>query len=199
MKKIIGCGLLLLSLSALSAPREIIIIRHADKWTNDPGQFLSPKGQIRAEKFVPYYLSHFPIPDYIFAARPSNAAGSGESRSARPLQTVAPLANQLSHQSNTNVMVYMPYYQEQFPSLAKALLQDKKYNQKVVLICWQHGRINALSQDLGVTQKLVAWGHFNYDMVYVLRYNTQGKLTSFQILKNQYPVKANPSWSQLVR
>jgi hypothetical protein len=50
---------------------------------------------------------------------------------------------------------------------------------------------------LGVTQKLATWENNNYDMVYVLKYNTEGKVNSFQILKNQYPVNVNPTWREL--
>jgi hypothetical protein len=59
--------------------------------------FYRQKGKSGTEKFVSYYLSHFADPDYIFASKPSNRKMSGESASVRPLQTVAPLANELSH------------------------------------------------------------------------------------------------------
>ncbi len=62
MKKMVFfiTGLLLIvmaSFSVFSAPREIVLIRHADKWAQkDTGPFLSPKGQLRAERFAAYYL-----------------------------------------------------------------------------------------------------------------------------------------------
>ena len=194
MKKIILMGLMVFSMSVFAVPREIIIIRHADKLPDVAGPFLSPKGQVRAQQFVSYYVHHFPEPDFIFASKPANSLHPDESDSVRPLQTVAPLANQLTFLHKKAVIVHFPYFQNQYPLLAKALLHQKKYNQKIILICWQHGRINFLAQDLGVERSLPFWDNNNYDQVYILKYGHKGKLISFSILKNQYPVVGNFRW-----
>lgn len=188
-------GLLLLSGVAFCAPREIVIIRHGDKWPqSSPGPFLSPKGQLRAEKFVPYFLKTFGQPDFIIATKPGDAKHPDESGSVRPLQTVAPLANQLSHDQKKNYPVQFQFYQKQYAQLAKALLHEKQYQDKLILVCWHHGKINFLAQDLGVKQSLPKWQSNDYDQVYVLKYGKNGAVTSFQILKNQYPVNTNPIW-----
>lgn len=196
----IVAGLLLVavSFSTIAAPREIVIIRHADKWMQPKtGPFLSPKGQLRAERFSVYYLKYFPKPDYIFATKPGDANHPDTSQSVRPLQTVAPLANQLAYQNATGFDVLTPYYNEQYDKLASLLLKNPKYNQKMILICWHHGHANRLATALGVTTHLKKWAGNNFDMVYVLKYSPSGKLASFQILENQYPVTANPTWDGL--
>lgn len=93
--------------------------------------------------------------------------------------------------------VYHPFRNHQYKELAAALLNQSKYNQKMILICWHHGHANRLAQALGVTQTIPKWPHDAFDTVYVLRYDANGKLSSFQILKNQYPVNQNPSWESL--
>ncbi|MCX7125176.1 MAG: histidine phosphatase family protein [Gammaproteobacteria bacterium] len=122
MKKIILIALCLCSMTVFAAPREIIIIRHADKWTGYSGQFLSPKGQMRAEKFVSYYLKKFPQPDFIFASKPGDSKHPNESDSFRPVQTVAPLANELSFLNKKSFIVSLPYFQKQYLELSKELL-----------------------------------------------------------------------------
>lgn len=190
MKKIILCAFLcLFSLTCFSAPSEIIIIRHADKLhQKEPGPFLSPKGQARAEKFVSYYLQHYPKPDYIFASKPGDSTHPHESPSYRPIQTVAPLANKLTQMSGKTVKVYTPYYEHGFPELAHDLLTNPQYQKKNILIAWQHGKINSFAHDLLVKKRLKKWKQEVYDMVYILKYTSSGKLRSFQILKHQYPV-----------
>lgn len=191
-------SIFLFSIPALSTPREIVIIRHADKWNQkNYGPYLSPKGQVRAEKFVSYYLSHFHKPDFIFASKPGDAKHPNESDSLRPFQTVMPLANELTFLSKQNFIIQTPYFQKQYLALANDLLHQKKYQDKQILIAWHHGKINFLTRDLGVTKKLAKWKGDNFDMVYVLKYDVDGKLTSFQILKNQYSVKNNVSWQAL--
>lgn len=201
MKKILSIFLILFTINIFAAPKEIIIIRHADKWKqNNPGPFLSPKGQLRAEEFVTYYLSHFKKPDFIFASDPiTNPADMDTGSSYRPLQTVMPLANQLAFQNPSGYPINVTYRDNQYAELAKLLLTDSQYNNKIILICWHHGLANALATALGVTQSLKKWHGDDFDQVYVLQYNIAGKLSHFQILKKQYPVHHNPTWAELAR
>ena len=178
----------LFSAAIFSAPREIVIIRHGDKLPKHmKGQFLSPKGQLRAEKFSHYYLTHFPKPDAVFATRPA-LNNSKESHSFRPIQTVAPLVNALCKILGRDFLLQWQYYNDQYPALAHDVLTNKNYNNKQILICWHHGRINRLSKALGVKQSLPKWKSDNFDQVYVIDYDDKGAMKKFQLLKNQYPV-----------
>lgn len=203
IKKIVLVCLALFSGVVFAAPKEIIIMRHADKITGADksheyaGRYLSAKGVLRSIKFAVYYPQHFPTPDYIFAAQPAFSHKVSDATSMRPLQTLMPLANLLTTQGKGNVIIHAPYSHSQYGLLAHRLLTEKQYAQKVVLICWQHGVINALAHDLGVKKTLSKWSGRNYDQVYVLRYDTKGQLMDFQILKNQYPIKGAVTWTQL--
>ena len=188
---------LFFSATCFSAPREIVIIRHADKWAHtEEGPFLSPKGQVRAERFALYYLKNFDAPDFIFATRPGDLRHPADSLSMRPVQTIAPLANELNHE-NKKFEIDANYLQKHYADLAHALLNNQIYQNKMVLICWHHGKINDLTRLLGVTEHLSKWRSTNYDTVYDLKYNVEGKLISFKILENQYPVNSNYTWQQL--
>src|SRR3990167_8848641 len=129
MKKFILLMILIFASSVFATQREIIIIRHGDKFfKKHSGQFLSAKGQIRAEKFLQYYLSHYDKPDYIFAAKPGNDNHPDESASYRPLQTVAPLASQLSVLTGHKVLVYTPFFQQKYTKLVDKLLHKDTFN-----------------------------------------------------------------------
>ncbi len=195
---VLPLNLFLMLTACFAAPCEIIIIRHADKLSTHPGMFLSAKGQLRAERFVNYYLTTFPVPDFIFATKPEVPGTTLDYiASARPLQTVMPLANALQEQTSRTIYIYYPYSDEEGATLAQDLLRNPQYEGKVILICWQHSRINLLANALGVKDALEKWPEDIYDMVYVLKYNTDEELTAFQILKNQYPVDENPDWKEL--
>ena len=204
-KKILFVTTFLLSSMLSASPREIIIVRHGDKLVGPTkshdytGRYLSAKGQVRAEKLAMYYMAHFPKPDFIFATKPAQFEGMHESTSYRPLQTVMPLANLLTAEGGGDVFVRTPFYEEEYGKLAGGLLTDKKYDQKFILICWQHERINLMAQALGVTENLPKWQGKDYDQVYILKYDAKGKLRSFEILKNQYPVNGDPTWQQLAK
>lgn len=186
---------LLLTVTATAAPREIIIIRHADKLDQlETGPALSAQGFIRSIKFAFYFLEKFGEPDFIIAA--DDHKDNGREIAIRSIQTVAPLANmmQLRYQQRDYPILH-PYPSDHFQLLANHLLGDQTYQDKVVLVCWSHQRIARLAQALGVTQPLSPWPKDDYDTVYVLKYDGEGRLHSFTELKNQFPVKQQESWS----
>jgi len=189
--------------ASYAAPSEIIIVRHADKLPTakgldaSDGPYLSAKGLLRSVKFANYYTKNFAIPDYIFAAKPAVKKIVNQSHSFRPYQTMMPIANKITLQTHHPFIIKTPYYQMEYNLLAKEILHNKKYDRKRILICWQHGKINFLTQDLGVKTKLEKWQEDNYDQVYVIKYDKNGKLTSFTALKNQYPITENITWESL--
>ena len=198
MKKMIYFVLFAWSITAFATPREIVIIRHADRAEKKmAGQFLIAKGQVRAEKFAAYFLTHFGTPDFLFASNPLKSDKTEESKSFRPVQTLAPLANQLSLKTKSNVLVFTPYFYKEYAQLTSDLLKDKQFDNKLIVICWQHFYLNDIAKKLGVTVSLKKWGVDVYDTVYILKYNIHGKLDSFQLLKHQYPVNGRPDWKKL--
>ena len=186
----------LLSLSVFSAPSEIIIIRHGDKITQHaPGIFLSPRGQVRAEKFIFYFMSHFGRPDYIFTTNPIFL--SKGDHAFRAVQTIAPLENYLM-QHQVPVTVNSLYHKKDYTQLAQQLLTNTKYGHKKILICWEHHMIAPLVAALQVSGNIFVWPEDDFDSVYVIKYRKDGAIASYQELKNQYPVSVNPSWRSLL-
>lgn len=181
----------------LAAPREIIIIRHADKLElPEAGPALSAQGIMRSIKFAFYFLEKFGEPDYIIAA--DDQKSDGKEIAIRSIQTVAPLANmmQIKYPDHDYPIVH-PYPSDSYEQLADYLLEDAKFRDKRVLVCWSHQRISKLAEALGVTQSIPAWPKLDYDTVYVLRYDRAGNFTEFKELKNQFPVHSKNSWPEL--
>lgn len=180
-----------------AAPREIIIIRHADKLEQtETGPTLSAQGTMRSIKFSFYFLEKFGEPDFIIAA--DDQKGNGKEIAIRSLQTVAPLANimQTRYPENDYPIIH-PYPSDSYQELADYLLTDEKFDDKLVLICWSHQRIAKLATALGVSQPLPAWPKLDYDTVYKLDFDRVGNFKKFTELKNQFPVHMQGSWLEL--
>ena len=119
------------------SPNVILVMRHAEKPTDDHDPHLSPPGKERAEKLATYIPDTFGKPDFVFAAAVS------KKRSARPLETIEPLAAALGLDPKT------PFADAQSAELAQLLLSDAKYANKLIVVCWHHGEIPALMRALG--------------------------------------------------
>lgn len=192
----ITCAAVISSIS-YAAPREIIIIRHADKLDQmESGPTLSAQGIMRSIKFAFYFLGKFGEPDFIVAA--DDQKENGKEIAIRSIQTVAPLANimQMRHAEDDFPIIH-PYPSDGYQELAEHLLNDEKYDDKLVLICWSHQRIAKLATALGVTQTIPAWPRNDYDTVYIINYDSAGYFKKFTELKNQFPVRLQGSWAEL--
>lgn len=178
---------------AYPTPKEIVVIRHADKMVQqNHGSALSPTGYMRAIKFAFYFLDKFGKPDAIIATNPDNSIQY--SRSIRELQTVAPLESLIEEKYPTAYYeIDHPYPAIEYKKLAKYVLSDKKFNDKLVLICWDHYAIPFLLKALGIKEALAPWGKYDYDSVYILHFR-QNKLTGYEVLHNQYAVPNTLSW-----
>lgn len=188
---------LLFFLSAWSAPREIVIIRHGDKLLQkSTGIFLSAKGQVRAEKFLFYFVKQFKQTHFVFTTNPIYLK-KGDS-SFRPTQTIAPLANYLTEHA-VKVTVNSLFHKNDYGKLAQYILRNSRYHNQLVLICWEHHRIAPMVKALGVKTTVPVWQNDDFDSVYVLRYKNDGTLRSFKILRNQYPVATDVTWHKLLK
>jgi len=193
--------------SAQAAPKRIVVIRHCDYLPQkNYGPALSPRGQVRAEKFVGYYLKRFGTPDFIFATHPLNRLqvnprdkNAANKLSLRELQTLAPLANQITKTTNKVFPVLHPYSAEQYDKLCAVLLKDPKYKGKDIIVCWDHYKIPQILKALGVAEPGPRPPDDVFDDVYVVHYNPDGSVRNMEVLKNQYPVEDPGSWEALYR
>lgn len=178
---------------ASATPKEIILIRHADKLEQqDPGPFLSPKGVARAELFSKYYLSTYHMPDYIITTAQTHY-------SFRELQTVIPLVTyyaMLRPQGGQPVLLNNKYKHDKnlngLKRLYTDLLKDDKFSGKTILICWHHAEIPELLEGLGATPYQPKLADEEYDTVYHILFDGHKGVVKLTVLANQYPVDELP-------
>ncbi len=179
-------------ISVYAVPKEIILIRHADKLDQaNPGPFLSPAGLVRAQHFSTYYLGHFHEPDFIITTAHTHSSN-------RELQTVMPLVTQfaLRHPNGGQPILMSDEYKHdkdkknksKLQKLYTDLLNDPQFNDKIILICWHHGEIPALLDGLGVTPHQHKLADDNYDTVYDITFDKLQGVIKLAVLSNQYPV-----------
>jgi hypothetical protein len=153
---------------AVTRPKTILVIRHAEKTPDSPDTGLNEQGKKRAEALPDLFKKSdtrpnpFPTPDFIFAAKESK-------KSNRPVETVTPLAKKLKLDFNVE------YQTDEFPKLVEELFTNPKYNGKTVMISWRHGSIPKLVAKLGVTNAPEKWGDDVYDEVWVVTFDEKGK------------------------
>jgi broad specificity phosphatase PhoE len=149
-------------------PKTVLIIRHAEKPTDDGNPDLSPEGKKRAKALPELFEKSatrpdpFPTPDYIFAARASD-------ESNRPVETVKHLSKRLKLDVNSE------YKDKAFAKLVEELYSNPKYDGKTVLICWHHGTIPELATALGATGGPEKIKGSVFDRVWVVTFNERGK------------------------
>lgn len=143
-----------------TGPRIILIIRHAEKpdaakEEKDPN--LSKRGFERAAALAKVIPESFPHPDFLIATKKS-------SHSNRPMETIEPLSNGL-HEP-----IEATFKDEEFATLAHKILSDPKYDGKVVLIAWHHGKIPELAHALGASEAPGKWDGKVFDRVWQITF-----------------------------
>ncbi|HYI96997.1 MAG TPA: hypothetical protein VEX68_25870 [Bryobacteraceae bacterium] len=119
----------------------ILMVRHAEK--PDSGTGLAVAGQERAQAYSIYFQNYSLNSsslklNYLFAAADS-------SNSHRPRLTIEPLAAAIGLAINDK------HADKDYQKVADDILQNAKYDQQNILICWHHGEILDLATALGAT------------------------------------------------
>jgi broad specificity phosphatase PhoE len=148
-------SVVLFATAAPAPPREVLLIRHAEKEPNSI--HLSADGWKRAEALPKLFEGKFPKPDFIFATKPSKTSN-------RPVETVTPLSKTLS------LPVNAVFANADFQMLAADLLTNPRFAGKVVLVCWHHGTIPELARKLGAEDVPEHWKEQVFDAIWVLTY-----------------------------
>ncbi len=148
-------------------PKQVLIIRHGEK-PGDPatdndsdGINLSTRGYERAGALAPYIPATFGAPDFLFATQASK-------HSNRPVETITPLAQALKLEINDK------HGDDDYQKVADDILGNAKYQGKLVLICWHHGKIPELTAALGGTPPLAKWPGAVFDRVWQIDYPGNG-------------------------
>ena len=160
-----ACTLIAISIlngdSLMAQPREILIIRHAEKPDNPDESDLTPRGYARAAALVQFFAASFATPDYLFATQASK-------HSNRPVETLTPLATAL------HMTLDFKTADADYLSLAQDILTNPQYAGKMIVICWHHGNIPELAKALGIADPLKAWPDAVFDRVWRIQYTDSG-------------------------
>ncbi len=166
--------------TALAAPAQVILIRHAEK--QETGPELSEPGFKRAQELVKFFknepaVGRYGAPVVIYAAAPKNEGGS-----IRSIQTVTPLARALGLRIDDS------FTRGQTNKLARDIMENPAYDGRMVLVCWQHTNLPAaalaLAEYNNSSQAVhaaipLAWPDQAFDRVWLLDLSG-GKVVSFK-------------------
>jgi phosphohistidine phosphatase SixA len=141
-------------------PRMVMIIRHAEKpdetdGAKDPN--LSKQGFLRADALAKVIPEHFTRPDFLIATKPSKGSN-------RPVETITPLSKAIHEE------IEATFKDAEYDQVAHQVLTDPKFDGKVVLIAWHHGKIPELAQALGVKNAPAKWDPQVFDRVWQITY-----------------------------
>ena len=173
------------------APK-IMVIRHAEKPSNDPPikgvtlegkrekESLIVRGWQRAGALASFFapadgsLRHPSLaqPQFLYASKPTRREGS-----KRPMETLMPLADKLAMKINTK-----------FRKLdAEAMVEEVSLVPGVVLICWQYEYIPQIANLIlgNETTAVPDWPDDRFDLVWVFdREPTSGRYNFVEVPQN---------------
>lgn len=169
MKHVLAALLVLLPAApAAAGPAQIVLIRHGEK--PPEGNGLDVPGQERAAAYVAYFqirpeMLQFGKPVAIYA----QGAKSAE-KSQRPVQTVKPLADALK------LPVIDKYTREEFAKMVQEIQNNRAYDGKMVLICWEHHVILNIAKAFGARDLPERWHGHVFDRSWVLTFASDGSV-----------------------
>jgi hypothetical protein len=136
----------------IARPKQVLIIRHAEKTSPAAGVSLNVRGFQRAVALPRLFPRPFDTPDFILATAPTK-------RSNRPVETVAPLAQALYLKIDTR------FARNDVLGIALELFSDPAYESKTVLVCWHRRGIPALAEAFGVRNPPL-WDERRFDRIW---------------------------------
>jgi hypothetical protein len=134
-------------------PKQILIVRHAEKNDDKSDIHLNPRGYARAAALPTLFPARFDTPEFLFASTQS-------AHSNRPVETITPLARAL------RLKIDNTFANEDYALLARHVLLTPVYAGRTVLICWHHGNIPALARALGIADAPTPWPETQFDRVW---------------------------------
>lgn len=154
-----------------AAPRQVILIRHAEKPSD--GVHLSEKGKRRAQALVGFFLhdprvTEYGTPRAIYATHQKDDDGS-----ARPIETVRPLSKALSIEINEE------FKKSHVDELVGEVMNEPRYEGHTVLISWKHSYIPELAKDFGASHVPSDWEDDVFDRAWILDF-TGNHVTRFR-------------------
>jgi hypothetical protein len=146
---------------ALSAPTQVIIIRHAEK--PPTGDDLNAKGRQRAAALVPYFLETPEVLEYKTPVAIYAQKSTESHKSRRPVDTIKGLAKALNQD-------LIQYPREDALLMVKDIMAKPEYEGKMVLICWSHTGIPDMAKAFGV-KEVPEWPGSVYDRTWIINFD----------------------------
>lgn len=148
--------------TVLARPAQVILLRHAEKPSDESNVHLLERGESRARALVALLEARSVLgtngpPPALFAPKITR---QGHSR--RPYETLEPLAEHLK------LSIQTPYGPSDYAALAKHVLSDPDLDGKTVIVCWIHDYLPALAKALGVKPEPARWKGSVYDRVWII-------------------------------
>lgn len=161
-------------------PAQVMIVRHGEKPANREITSLNKKGAERAAALAPYFLGTQALLKYgppvaVYAMNVGRVHG----RSLRPIETCISTAEALGLPLSLN------YKHDDYEEMTQEILKDPELDGKNVLICWEHFNIPNIAQGLGVKNAPASWPSNVFDRTWVIQFNKDGTIQSFQNLPQQ--------------
>lgn len=153
-------------------PTTIIILRHAERLSDDKDTPLSDVGRARAKALVPFLTAL--NPDFVIV-----------SELQRTLQTVAPFLEKTKR-------VALVRSNEKCAALAAEIL--KEWRGRIVLLAWHRGPHADLARALGAKEPFPEWTHDTYDRYWVITVTAGGAAT---LVEKTLPPVMEPSPSPI--
>jgi hypothetical protein len=155
-------------------PSHVLLIRHAEKPDNQEGRELSEQGWLRARS-LPNIFTRSPLkelgpPQVLIGMSPDRKKGS-----IRSLQTLKYLSAQF------NLPIVDDFTRDQAEELIQEIETNPLYDQKFIVICWQHDGLRDLGKLMG-WKKAPKWPSEQFDRNWLLDFDVNGSLRKVQDL-----------------
>lgn len=165
---------LLLALPALATPKAIILLRHAEKPEDRDRNDLSPRGWKRARALPRIFTENSELrklgpPDFLYAAGLKKVTSS-----LRSIQTLHFVGEMFKLEVQQN------YIRDDYASLIHDINTNALFDEKVVVICWQHDILTDFLNGFGIPQKII-YPKNTFDRLWLVTYGNA---------KNKGPKKA---------
>ena len=167
--------LLCLPWEIYAVPAQIVVIRHGEKNLKVEEYGLNALGRTRAAA-LGVLLSQSPelvvfgAPAALFAVH----ADPVKYDTVRTTETLLELSKL------TKLDIQTPFILRDTEALGAEILKNPKYDNKYLVVCWEHHFIPELLEALGVKEKVKVVKSHVFDRMWILQYNPDGTLKSFK-------------------
>jgi hypothetical protein len=155
----------------------VVFIRHAEKTSQ--GDNLTCAGLNRSLQLPHVIVSKFGVPDYTYV--PSLGLGEYTAR-GRMFQTVTPLAIKY------NLSINSKFDEDDATGIADDIIQKNG----TILVVWEHHAIASIVEALGIHNQDLIWNHNDFDSIWVVTFDKNGKATFAEDTEGLKPLSSCP-------